>query len=228
MLVDPPPKESPWDAKEACPHSLSSDSSHASPWSHAPSLHLPALENKRQGWSLAPLRVRLETAVPSGVWGRGRAQSPPQCSLPVPHFMLRSWRSRASSPHPKGQPPGPWINAACVCAADILLGHEHDFRVKHLSEALNDKHGPLAGEYRSPAPGRPLTLPTEQSPDGLFCSKDGPGLWPGSHSRLLWALGLLASCEMGVHAWLSGLAGEEPQLELGRQAGGQVVPRRRS
>ncbi|KAB1265012.1 Exocyst complex component 7 [Camelus dromedarius] len=24
-------------------------------------------------------------------------------------------------------------------------GHEHDFRVKHLSEALNDKHGPLAG-----------------------------------------------------------------------------------
>lgn len=56
-------------------------------------------------------------------------------------------------PIPKGQLPGPWINAACVCAADILLGHEHDFRVKHLSEALNDKHGPLAGEYRSPAPG---------------------------------------------------------------------------
>nr|XP_045369518.1 exocyst complex component 7 isoform X3 [Camelus bactrianus] len=26
-----------------------------------------------------------------------------------------------------------------------LEGHEHDFRVKHLSEALNDKHGPLAG-----------------------------------------------------------------------------------
>ncbi|XP_073901185.1 exocyst complex component 7 isoform X4 [Castor canadensis] len=24
-------------------------------------------------------------------------------------------------------------------------GHEHDFRVKHLSEGLNDKHGPLAG-----------------------------------------------------------------------------------
>ncbi|XP_070251621.1 exocyst complex component 7 isoform X9 [Myotis yumanensis] len=24
-------------------------------------------------------------------------------------------------------------------------GHQHDFRVKHLSEALNDKHGPLAG-----------------------------------------------------------------------------------
>ncbi|XP_025783327.1 exocyst complex component 7 [Puma concolor] len=28
-----------------------------------------------------------------------------------------------------------------------LEGHEHDFRVKHLSEALNDKHGPLAGEW---------------------------------------------------------------------------------
>ncbi|XP_069849058.1 exocyst complex component 7 isoform X5 [Dipodomys merriami] len=26
-----------------------------------------------------------------------------------------------------------------------LEGHEHDFRVKHLSEALNDKHGPVAG-----------------------------------------------------------------------------------
>ncbi|ELK12345.1 Exocyst complex component 7 [Pteropus alecto] len=26
-----------------------------------------------------------------------------------------------------------------------LEGHAHDFRVKHLSEALNDKHGPLAG-----------------------------------------------------------------------------------
>ncbi|KAM5274156.1 exocyst complex component 7 isoform 1-T1 [Ctenodactylus gundi] len=42
-------------------------------------------------------------------------------------------------------PPGPWMNAAYVCAANVLLGHEHDFRVKHLSEALNDKHGPLAG-----------------------------------------------------------------------------------
>lgn len=30
-------------------------------------------------------------------------------------------------------------------AADVSLGHEHDFRVKHLSEALNDKAGPLAG-----------------------------------------------------------------------------------
>ncbi|XP_027968431.1 exocyst complex component 7 isoform X5 [Eumetopias jubatus] len=44
-----------------------------------------------------------------------------------------------------GSPPGPWVNAACVCMADVSLGHEHDFRVKHLSEALNDKHGPLAG-----------------------------------------------------------------------------------
>lgn len=60
-------------------------------------------------------------------------------------------------PGPKGQLPGPWINAACVCAANVLLGHEHDFRVKHLSEALNDKRGPLAGEYRSPAPGEPDT-----------------------------------------------------------------------
>ncbi|PNI30876.1 EXOC7 isoform 5 [Pan troglodytes] len=46
---------------------------------------------------------------------------------------------------PRGGLPGPWINAACVCAANISPGHEHDFRVKHLSEALNDKHGPLAG-----------------------------------------------------------------------------------
>uniref|UniRef100_G1QNR4 Exocyst complex component 7 n=1 Tax=Nomascus leucogenys TaxID=61853 RepID=G1QNR4_NOMLE len=66
---------------------------------------------------------------------------------------------------PRGGLPGPWINAACVCAADISPGHEHDFRVKHLSEALNDKHGPLAGEYRSPARGQPLTLPSQRSPD---------------------------------------------------------------
>lgn len=58
------------------------------------------------------------------------------------------WRSRASSPYPERPLPSPRINTACVCAADVLLGHEHDFRVKHLSEALNDKHGPLAGEYR--------------------------------------------------------------------------------
>ncbi|KAM5151422.1 exocyst complex component 7 isoform 5-T5 [Callospermophilus lateralis] len=48
-------------------------------------------------------------------------------------------------PHAPRQLPSPWINAACICAAVVLLGHEHDFRVKHLSEALNDKHGPLAG-----------------------------------------------------------------------------------
>uniref|UniRef100_A0A2K5QP55 Exocyst complex component 7 n=1 Tax=Cebus imitator TaxID=2715852 RepID=A0A2K5QP55_CEBIM len=49
-------------------------------------------------------------------------------------------------PHtPRGSPPGPWINATCVCAANVSPGHEHDFRVKHLSEALNDKHRPLAG-----------------------------------------------------------------------------------
>uniref|UniRef100_K7G760 Exocyst complex component 7 n=1 Tax=Pelodiscus sinensis TaxID=13735 RepID=K7G760_PELSI len=29
--------------------------------------------------------------------------------------------------------------------ADISLGHEHDLRVKHLSDTLNDKHGPAAG-----------------------------------------------------------------------------------
>lgn len=68
------------------------------------------------------------------------------------HAPLRSWRSRASSLYTKGQLPVPWINAAFVCAADILLGHEHDFQVKHLSEALN-KHGPLAGEYCSSAQG---------------------------------------------------------------------------
>lgn len=32
--------------------------------------------------------------------------------------------------------------------ADISLGHEHDLRVKHLSDTLNDKHGPAAGKYR--------------------------------------------------------------------------------
>ncbi|XP_010595239.1 exocyst complex component 7 isoform X3 [Loxodonta africana] len=37
-------------------------------------------------------------------------------------------------------------------------GHEHDFRVKHLSEALNDKHGPLAGQEL----GRATSLPTER------------------------------------------------------------------
>uniref|UniRef100_A0A8D0V985 Exocyst complex component 7 n=1 Tax=Sus scrofa TaxID=9823 RepID=A0A8D0V985_PIG len=43
---------------------------------------------------------------------------------------------------PRGSLP-PWINAACV--ADVSKGHQHDFRVKHLSEAPTDKHGPLAG-----------------------------------------------------------------------------------
>lgn len=32
--------------------------------------------------------------------------------------------------------------------ADISLGHEHDLRVKHLSDTLSDKHGPAAGKYR--------------------------------------------------------------------------------
>lgn len=32
--------------------------------------------------------------------------------------------------------------------ADISLGHEHDLRVKHLSDTLADKHGPVAGKYR--------------------------------------------------------------------------------
>lgn len=67
----------------------------------------------------------------------------------------------------RGSPPGPWINAACVCAADVSLGHEHDYRVKHPSEALNDKHGPLAGEYRSPARGQP-PLPSQRSSEGLL------------------------------------------------------------
>lgn len=31
--------------------------------------------------------------------------------------------------------------------AAISLGHEHDLRVKHLSDALSDKHGPAAGKY---------------------------------------------------------------------------------
>lgn len=103
-------------------------------------------------------------------------------------------------PVPKGQLPVPWVRAACVCAANILLGHEHDSRVKHLSEALNDKRRPLAGEYRSPAPGQPGSA-FEAAPGCLLCSEDGPGLWPGPHSRLLWAPGLPASSDMGVHAW---------------------------
>lgn len=31
--------------------------------------------------------------------------------------------------------------------ADISLGHEHDLRVKHLSDTLADKYGPVAGKY---------------------------------------------------------------------------------
>uniref|UniRef100_A0A670IJF8 Exocyst complex component 7 n=2 Tax=Podarcis muralis TaxID=64176 RepID=A0A670IJF8_PODMU len=38
-----------------------------------------------------------------------------------------------------------WINTPSVNAADISLGHEHDLRVKHLSDTLSDKHGPAAG-----------------------------------------------------------------------------------
>lgn len=30
---------------------------------------------------------------------------------------------------------------------DISLGHEHDLRVKHLSDTLTDKHGLAAGKY---------------------------------------------------------------------------------
>ncbi|XP_054985906.1 exocyst complex component 7 isoform X5 [Sorex araneus] len=51
---------------------------------------------------------------------------------------------------PHSPPPGepgflPWPPDKRLFAADISLGHEHDFRIKHLSEALNDKLGPLAG-----------------------------------------------------------------------------------
>lgn len=96
-------------------------------------------------------------------------------NAPSPTPLTPSRRSRASSRSPRASPPGPWINAACVCAADVSLGHQHDFRVKHLSEALNDKHGPLAGEYAaqpSPARGQP-PLPSQQPPEG---PEDGPGL----------------------------------------------------
>uniref|UniRef100_A0A2I3GRN1 Exocyst complex component 7 n=1 Tax=Nomascus leucogenys TaxID=61853 RepID=A0A2I3GRN1_NOMLE len=64
-----------------------------------------------------------------------------------------------------------------------LEGHEHDFRVKHLSEALNDKHGPLAGEYRSPARGQPLTLPSQRSPDGLLLPAGGSLVLPQGTAR---------------------------------------------
>lgn len=109
--------------------------------------------------------------------------------MPQPNpFHTPLLETKGFFPVPKGQLPGPWINAACVCAANVLLGHEHDFRVKHLSEAPNDKHGPLAGEYRSPAPGEPDTA--FEAVPRMACStysKDGPGLWPRSHSRLFWA-----------------------------------------
>ncbi|XP_020922260.1 exocyst complex component 7 isoform X5 [Sus scrofa] len=52
----------------------------------------------------------------------GLLPSPPRGSLPTPGQMLP------------------------VFAADVSKGHQHDFRVKHLSEALTDKHGPLAVE----------------------------------------------------------------------------------
>ena len=112
-------------------------------------------------------------------------------------------------------------------AADVLLGHEHDFRVKHLSEALNDKHGPLAGEYCSPARGQP-PLHSRPSPEGLL----RPGLAGLSAPRmslaysplslsclsLFWALGPLASLQVGVHAWLSG-PGPRAEVAATRKAG---------
>lgn len=128
---------------------------------------------------------------------------------------------------PRGSSPGPWINAACICAADVLLGHEHDFRVKHLSEALNDKHGPLAGEYRSPARG-PSQLSLEACPSlaqlaALLRGAARPARL--SLQSLSRALGLLASLQMVVHTWLSepGPRGEVAATwKVGRQ--GRQLP----
>lgn len=45
--------------------------------------------------------------------------------------------------------------------AAIPLGHEHDLRVKHLSDALGDKHGLPAGKYRV-GTGNQLLPPASQ------------------------------------------------------------------
>lgn len=112
---------------------------------------------------------------------------------------------------PRGSPPGPWINAACICAADVLLGHEHDFRVKHLSEALNDKHGPLAGEYRSPARGpsqlsleglsQPGSADCSAPRSGQACSPLSPVSLSGTRSPCLSPDG---SAHLALRAWAKG------------------------
>lgn len=117
------------------------------------------------------LQVRLETAVPKAVPGRGGAQSPLRHPFPCTPSHTLPGRWRVSPLAPRGSPPGRRVNSARVCAADVSLGHEHDFRVKHLSEALNDKHGPLAGEYTQPSPRAAKAA----APGGL-CSEDEPGL----------------------------------------------------
>lgn len=125
-------------------------------------------------------------------------------------------------PVPEGQLPGPWVKAACVCAANVLLGHEHDFRVKHLSEALNDKHRPLAGEYRSPAQGSQAE-PSKQPPDacsalrmGLAC---GLAPTPGS-SRPQVSLPLVTwECMLGPWGLARGAAAAGAR-KAGRRAGG--------
>lgn len=154
-------------------------------------------------------------AAEEGLRAPSNAPSPTPLSHP-------SRRSRASSRSPRASPPGPWINAACVCAADVSLGHEHDFRVKHPSEALNDKHGPLAGEYAAqpgPARGRRGRLPAATAgPSRMARLSRSPSI------SLLRARGLLASLQLGVCTWLSG-PGPRGEVAAPWKAGrGEVAP----
>lgn len=61
--------------------------------------------------------------------------------------------------------------------AAISLGHEHDLRVKHLSDALSDKHGPAAGKYRV-GTGHQLVPPASQRVPLSWCSQGCSSPWP--------------------------------------------------
>lgn len=54
--------------------------------------------------------------------------------------------------------------------AAIPLGHEHDLRVKHLSDALGDKHGPALGKYWL-GTGSQLVPPASQRVLLSWCSQ---------------------------------------------------------
>lgn len=60
--------------------------------------------------------------------------------------------------------------------AAISLGHEHDLRVKHLSDALSDKHGLAAGKYRV-GTGSQLVPPFSQCVPLSWCSQGCSSPW---------------------------------------------------